>query len=176
MTAENKLEKIKADIFSDDWDKIKNATNHLFNLGGKENIDYLLGLLDHKDSSIRNAVALTFRDNKFNEAVEPLFKSINKEENKNYRGTMVYALQMLDCSHKLQEIFKLLFYGNYEVKMGVLTILEEQKFEFTKDDLIVIQNMWADFNTNPYNYPNHEGMKDLIHGNVEGYLSYLKNK
>lgn len=89
------IEKLKSDLFSDDWEKMKNSANELFKIGGQDNINYLVGLLDQQNSVVRNVVALTFRDNEFNEAVEPLLSSIRKIEFKDKNGTLVYALEKL---------------------------------------------------------------------------------
>jgi hypothetical protein len=183
MRVEQEINKLKTDIFSDDWEKMKESANRLFEIGGHENIDYLLGLLDQPNPSVRNAVALTFMDNKFDYALDQLLKSITKEENKNARGTMVYALQALDCSNKLKELFYILFTAtnNVEVQTGILTILDEQKFEFTKNDLIEIQYKWEKLKDN---WDESNGIKkgavkeyeidqDIIQNLVDGFVSYL---
>ncbi|HEY3405594.1 MAG TPA: hypothetical protein VGK59_19560 [Ohtaekwangia sp.] len=185
MIADQEIEKLKTDIFSDDWDKVMAASNRLFEIGGQENIDYLLGLLDQSNSRIRNAVALTFRDNQFNEALEPLLASINKRENKEYTGTMVYALEALDCKFKLRELFNILFDNNsYEVQNHILTILDEQEFEFTEADLLEIKVNWDKIksswnelnNINSGNLREHDIDQDLIQSFVDGYVSYLEQK
>jgi hypothetical protein len=49
----------------------------------------------------------------------------------------------LDCSKKFNELFDLLFdNSSYEVQNHTLNILDEQEFEFTKDDLLRIGNKW----------------------------------
>ncbi|MBX2965949.1 MAG: hypothetical protein KF845_07370 [Cyclobacteriaceae bacterium] len=184
MTVDQEIEKLKTGIFSDDWDKMKESSNRLFEIGGQENVDYLIGLLDQSNPLVRNAVALTFMDNKFNDALEPLLKSIIKEENRNARGTMVYALEELDCKNKLKELFDILFTAakNAEVQTGILTVLDEQEFEFTKDDLIEIQEKWErlkdDWNElngiNKGKVKDYEIDKETIQNFVDGYVSYLK--
>lgn len=184
MRVDQEIEKLKTDIFSDDWDKMKESSNRLFEIGGQENIDYLLGLLDQPNSLVRNAVALTFKENRFNDALDPLLKSITKEENKNARGTMVYALQTLNCSNKLKELFDILFTAtkNVEVQSGILTVLDEQEFEFTKNDLIEIQEKWERLKDN---WDELNGIKkgevkeydinrEVIQNFVDGYVSYLE--
>src|SRR5689334_20446993 len=128
MTTNHEIEKLKSDISSNDWKRMTESANRLFEIGGQENIDYLVELLDQSNPLIRNAVALTFMDNKFDDALEPLLQSITKKENKNARGTMVHALQELDCSKKLRELFDILFAaaGNVEVQVGILAVLDVQ--------------------------------------------------
>ena len=112
MRIEQEIKKVKREIFSDDWEKMKVSADRLFEIGGQENIDFLIGLLDHQNSGVRNIVALTFRNYKFNDALDPLLRAIRKKENKGLTGTMVYALEELDCSHKLCELFDILFDEN----------------------------------------------------------------
>jgi HEAT repeat protein len=185
MRVDQEIEKLKTDIFSGDRDKMKEAVNRLFAIGGQDNIDYLIELLDQENSLVRNEVAMTFMDNKFNQALEPLLNSISKAENINARGTMVYALQALDCSHKLKELFEILFTAtkNWEVQSGVLTVLEEQEFEFTRNDLIDIKDKWERLKEN-WNDLNgiekgvtkkaYEIDSDIIQDFVDGYVSYLE--
>ncbi len=185
MRVDQEIEKLKTDIFSIDRDKMKVAVNRLFAIGGQDNIEYLIGLLDQRNSLVRNEVAMTFMDNKFNDALEPLLTSIKKPENRNARGTMVYALQALDCSQKLKELFDILFTAtkNIEVQSGILTVLEEQEFEFTKTDLIEIRSTWDmlketwnDSNgIDDENLKEYEIDREAIQDFVDGYVSYLEN-
>jgi len=186
MRVEQEIEKLKTDIFSDNWDRMKESSSRLFEIGGQENIHYLVGLLEQSNSIVRNAIALTFMDNKFNDGLEPLLKSITKEENKSARGTMVYALQTLDCKNKLKELFDILFTAtkNWEVQSGILTVLEEQEFEFTEDDLIEIKEKWEKLkdnwdelnNVDKDNLREHDIDRDLVQNFVDGYASYLERR
>jgi|JI7StandDraft_1071085.scaffolds.fasta_scaffold58171_2 hypothetical protein len=183
MEIDEEIKRLKVEIFSDDWEKMKASADQLFEIGGQNNIDYLLGLLDHRNSQVRNVVALTFRKNKFNESVETLLSAIRKEENRGNNGTLVYALEELDCSHKLCELFDILFFeSSWEVKHHILTILDKQIFEFTEGDLMKIKSKWEkikdswnDLNKiDKDNLQKHDLDKDLIQSFVDGYVSYLK--
>ncbi len=176
------IEKLKTKLFSDNWEEGKEASNQIFEIGGQENINFLIGLLSHSNDSLRNRVALTFRKYKFNEALEPLFLAINNPENQGKIGTLVYALQTLDCKNKLKELFDLVFFGNYEVKSGALQILEKQEFEFSENDLIQIKTKWDNCkltwdeknHIDPNEPKSFDLDKDLIQSFVDGYLNYLK--
>jgi hypothetical protein len=187
MRVDQEINILKSNLLSaDNWDERKSSSDRLFDIGGQENIDYLIGLLEHENSLVRNAVSITFMDNKFNQALEPLLASINKPEHKNARGTMVYALQALDCSQKLKELFDILFNSgdNWEVQSGILTVLDEQEFEFYKSDLLDIKEKWEEIKdkwneVNKINLDKFEGYeidKNLIQNFVDGYVSYLDNK
>jgi hypothetical protein len=125
-------------------------------------------------------------DNKFNDALEPLLRSITKEENRNARGTMVYALQELDCTDKLKELFDILFTAtkNAEVQTGILTVLDGQEFEFTKDDLREIQKKWEILKEDwdelngikKGEVKDYEIDKNVVQTFVDGYVSYLETK
>lgn len=170
------FEQLKKDVFSDDWELVKSSANRLGQIGGDEVVDFLISLIALDDSSIRNRAALALKDIKDNRAIEPLIIAISKKANLNYNGTMVYALESLDCSKKLTEIFQILFYQGYEAKWSAYTILSEQIFEFTKDDLYEIQKMWTDCLLNPEKCPDFDEVREDIQDMVDDYLSYLKPK
>jgi len=183
MTANKEIETLKGKISSGDWDVMTAATNRLFEIGGQENINYLIGLLNDSNSKVRNAAALTFRENRYNEALEPLLTSINKKENKGYTGTMVYALESLDCKSKLKELFNILFDKNsYEVQYHILTILDEQIFEFTNADLQEIKTKWDELkcdwnrlnNLDKANQKDYDIDDTLIQSYVDGFVSYME--
>ncbi|MBZ0245439.1 MAG: hypothetical protein K8H85_05805 [Cyclobacteriaceae bacterium] len=185
MTREQEIKQLKSDLFTaDEWDKRKASSSRLFEIGGQENIDYLIGLLDQENSLVRNVVAMTFMDNKFNDALEPLLISINKAEYVNSRGSLVYSLNALDCSQKLRELFDILFAAtkNWEVQSGILTVLEEQEFEFSVDDLQYIKQKWDGLKSNwnqlngvdKNNLRKYEIDEDLVQNFVDGYMAYLE--
>ncbi len=178
---DNKSEQLKTQLFSGDWELIKSSANQLFIEG---EFEYLLGLLKHEDSAIRNATALTFRENKYQDALEPLFEAINTEEYSNTNGTLVYALETLNCTNKLSELFRILFttYKNWEVQNHILTILDEQEFEFKEEELLLIKALWLKIKDS-WNALNgiteetrtkHSIDEDVVNETVQGYLAYLK--
>ena len=168
----------KKEIQSEDWEVALNAADNLGKVGGDNIVNFLIKLLDSKEARIRNAAALSIRETKDSQAVEPLLKSIFKPENRDYNGTMVYALQTLDCKNKLVELFKILFYESYESKMGACTILDEQIFEFSRENLMEIQKMWQECNDN---LERKNGFQDqetllLMKDTYKGFMEYLKEE
>ena len=147
------VENLKKEVFSDDWETVKAAAKRLGEIGGVDVVDFLISLLELDDSSIRNRAALALEQIEDSRAVEPLLKSIFKPENHNYNGTMVFALESLNCKTKLVEIFKILFYETYEAKISAYSILDDQIFEFNRDDLLQVQKMWEECNAEPEKYP-----------------------
>lgn len=171
MTTE--IETLKERLFSSDRKTAVAASDRLAEIGGVEITDYLISLLLSNDSHIRNMASITLHTLGDSRAVGPLFNAIQKPENQHYNGTMVFALQTLDCSKRLVDLFDLLFYGDYEVKMGVAPILQEQTFDFTEYDLIDIRNKWSDLQMSPEKCPGFDNCKEEIEEYVNAFICYL---
>ncbi|MRX47128.1 HEAT repeat domain-containing protein [Pedobacter puniceum] len=172
------FEQLKKDVFSDDWELVKSSADRLGQIGGDEVVDFLISLIALDNSGIRNRAALALEDIKDNRALEPLLTAIFKKENHNYNGTMVFALESLDCSQKLKEIFRILFYETYESKISAYAILSDQIFDFTKEDLLEIQNMWDDCKQHPDKCPCYDDIetREMMQDAVDGFMSYLNPK
>ncbi|MBC8081825.1 MAG: HEAT repeat domain-containing protein [Hymenobacter sp.] len=168
------IELLKKQALTEDWEQAREAAYELATIETEESFNFLVGLLALDNAQLRKIAALALREKADNRAVEPLLAAINNPANKNNRGTMVYALARLDCSHHLKNMFELLIYGNYEVKMGAVTVLEEQLFEFTIDELENIAAMWRDCKDHPEKCPGYEKCREGIESLIEGFLSYLK--
>lgn len=142
----------------------------------EQEVDTLLAQLSSEQAQIRNVAALRLADMKADIAVNELLKAIFKKENFNYNGTLVYALQALDCSGKLKEIVEILFFQGYEAKLGAYTILSEQVFEFTAEDLLAVEQMWRVCQEQPYRCPDFDNseVQAMIEDAVNGYLNYLE--
>ncbi len=174
----DEIDFLKKNIFSDDWDLVKKSAQRLGELGGKDITDFLISLIEQSDSGIRNRAALALEEIRDERALEPLLKSINKKENFNFNGTMVFALESSDCSKHLVEIFEILFYQTYESKMSAMSILDTQIFEFTKNDLINIEKMWKECLLNPEKCPEIENdeVKLKIQNSVDSFMKYLEEE
>lgn len=175
MNTNNEIENWKKELFSEDSEIALNAAEQLAKIGGEDIVQFLIALLNLENAEIRNLAALSLREIKDNRAIEPLLKAIFKPESRDYNGTMVYALQPLDCKHKLVALFKILFYESYESKMAAYTILNEQNFEFRREDLLEIQSMWKACNDQAEKVNGFEEeetrlmMKDAYEGFVVAY-------
>lgn len=172
------IEQLKKDVFSDDWELVKSSAKRLGKIGGAQVVDFLISLIALDDSGIRNSAALALEEIKDNRALEPLLTAIFKKENHNNNGTMVYALASLDCSQKLKGIFRILFYETYESKISAYAILFDQIFDFTKGDLIEIQQMWDDCKKHPDKCPCYEdiGTREMMQDAVDGFMGYLRSR
>jgi len=132
---------------------VKDSVIKLRQIGGEEVTMYLIELLNQTDSGIRNRAALALEQIKDNRAVEPLIKAIAKKENHNFNGTMVFALESLDCSNRIVDIFRILFEETYESKISANAILEEQKFNYNENEIEKIDQMWIACNQNKSEFP-----------------------
>ena len=171
------IEILKQNIFSDNWELVKSSAYRLGEIGGDEVVNFLIYLISLDNSSIRNRAALALENIKDNRALEPLLTAIFKKENFNYNGTMVFALESLDCSKKLIEIFRILFYESYEAKISAYSILSDQVFDFTIEDLLEIRQMWEDCKLNPEKCPffDEGDTRLMIQNAVDGFMCYLKS-
>lgn len=81
-----------------------------------------------------NVAALDLRDlaeSGVSVPAEPFLAAISVPVNRDNRGTLVNALQMVDCSDCFAPLFDLALDGNYECQAHALAILEEQEFRVT---------------------------------------------
>jgi hypothetical protein len=169
------LETLKEEFLSEEWSVSRPALDELVRIGGDEVFNFFVSFLDGTDVLLRNRASIGLHDLADSRAVEPLMRAILKKENENYRGTMVYALDTLDCPHLLPQMFDLLFYGNAEVKMGATSILDRQIFEFDSEDLYTISAKWEDLKLHPEKCPDYDESKEEIEHFVDGFLAYLKD-
>jgi hypothetical protein len=165
---------LKANFVSSDWAIAEPALDELVSRGGEEVLAFLVSFLPGSDVLLRNRAAIALHDLADNRALEPLLQAIFNKENENYRGTLVYALDTLDCSHLLVSLFDLLFFGNAEVKMGAMSVLDNQIFEFDSDDLHAIKAKWEQVQQHPAQCPEYEACRKDIQETVEGFLAYLE--
>ena len=97
--------------------------------------NYLLKLISEtNDPCIRNMVALIFMDLRFDDAVPTLIALINNPNNKNCRGTLIYALESLNCADQIKHIIYILFEGNYECKWNLYSLIQEKIGEMSTED------------------------------------------
>jgi hypothetical protein len=94
----------------------------------------LLKALGSADPKERDKAALCLRD--IAEAAVPaLLRAIHEPANKNNRGTLAYAPNVFNCSEHFAMLFALAVTGNYEVQCHALSILQQQNFAPTTQEL-----------------------------------------
>ena len=114
--------------------KIKELTAYFAELSIQEQqefIKYLIYNLNScqmpEDNLKRNTIVLVLADLKCNEAVPVIINLIQEQAESNYIGTLVYALQDLECAEYLEQIYYLIYKGNYEVRHNIFDLLEKNK-------------------------------------------------
>ena len=125
------LSELIRDLQSDDREIAEEASQILEARGDATVVDHLVELLRSPHGQIRNRTALVLRKIEDNRAIEPLMTAIQLPANKNNNGTLIYALQTLDCQHLFSFLFDLVIDGDFEVECMSLAILQEQDFEVT---------------------------------------------
>ncbi|MEO9476235.1 MAG: hypothetical protein ABJG41_11895 [Cyclobacteriaceae bacterium] len=172
------LEKLKQRILTGTPSDQMEVVDKLVATNNEDATELLIELLDSTDPQVRNSVALGIYELKPQTALEPLLTAIFKPENHNFNGTLVYALEQLDCTNKLKDVFKILFYESYEAKISAYAILDKQTFEFSRTDILEIKAMWEDLLANPEKcYGFDEGdTKAMIKDAVDGFMGYLERK
>ena len=168
-----KLEKIKEAFRSPDMLVRDKAHEDLRILGGDSPLFYIPLLeLDNSYNLLRNEASRILSEIGDNIAVDPLFRCILKKENIGYNGSQVYALESFDCSLKFTELFEILFYHGLEAKLSAHSILTEQEFLFTNEDLTKIKDTWqrlkSEFTTNDMGYK-------MIEDAVDTFVIYLND-
>lgn len=99
-----------------------------------EKFDDLLSALQSNDPSQRHHAALQLEG--FSEtAIDALFKTIARPENRNHIGTLVYVLRLFNCESHFTDLFELALNGNFEVQNHALFILWRQNFAVTAEQL-----------------------------------------
>jgi hypothetical protein len=170
----NEIEQLKRDIFSENKAIAKSSANRLVEIGEVEIIDFFISLLKSDSPIIRNRAALALADIGDNKSLEPLLEAIFKGKNHNHNGTLVYALESVDCSNKLVEIFTILFYESYEAKMSAYSILGNQTFTFFNEDLLKIKAMSEDCIQHPEKCPDYHQTELInIQAMVNHFMTYL---
>lgn len=101
-------------------------------------ISYLLEQLPKYKMPIennqRNTVVLTLSELNCDEAISCIIKIIKNEYESKYIGTLVYSLQNLNCADYINQIFFLLYSGNYEVRRNTFELIEQNKDKISSED------------------------------------------
>ncbi|MEM0940167.1 MAG: hypothetical protein AAGI25_10325 [Bacteroidota bacterium] len=101
-------------------------------------IAQLILILENVNSiELKHKTALRLHDIGDLSALSALVKEIQKDDNKNYRGTLVYSCGAFDCSEYLDFFINLIINDSTEVAMTAVLIIEEmerlKKDQITKE-------------------------------------------
>lgn len=98
--------------------------------------DELVAVLSSPVASERNAAAIALMDMADMRAVQPLIQALDNLDNRNARGTLVYALSAFDCSGRFEQLFRWALEGGYEASSEALSIIHDQEIRPTEEDLM----------------------------------------
>lgn len=99
------------------------------------------------DTQIRNLAAAAMRETGNQKYFIPLVNRINELGTKGKIGTLVYALENLDCRRSLYDIANLNLNAgkNMEVKHSTTVILNDQTFRLTNKELKEVRSLLDKF-------------------------------
>ena len=97
--------------------------------------DKLISEMKHTENRChRNTIATVLGDLKCNQAISVIIELINKPENRMCVGSLIYALEELDCEHEIKNIIHVLFDGNFEAQYNTYSLLEQKVNSMNQED------------------------------------------
>jgi HEAT repeat protein len=135
------LERLKFKLHHSEWRETLSAADELGAASSSLADTILIEGLSSTSPRVRNASAIAIKDNETKNALPALVKAISKPENINSRGTLVSALEAMDCSELFMFLFRLALDANYECKMGATDVLAEQEFYIDDNDIALAKSM-----------------------------------
>jgi len=101
-----------------------------------EAVPYLIALLQKtNDCGLRNLLALALADIGDQRALEPLIALIKSKTTAGCRGTLVYALQSLDCVSILVDLVEMAINGGFEVSCEAVNAIESIKSPYLSKEV-----------------------------------------
>jgi len=101
-----------------------------------EAVPYLIALLQKtNDCGLRNLLALALADIGDQRALEPLIALIKSKTTVGCRGTLVYALQSLDCVSILVDLVEMAINGGLEVSCEAVNAIESIKSPYLSKEV-----------------------------------------
>jgi HEAT repeat protein len=141
------LSELEKHLYGDDWDAAKQAAEDIARENSIEARSIIFRAIKSCNVHVRNAAALAVREEKIQDSVPYLIESIMNKDNENQRGTMVYALESLDCRELFDFLFRLALEANYECRSIACDILWDQGFMVSDqdiDDAEAFLNQWEE--------------------------------
>lgn len=82
----------------------------------------------------RNTIAIVLGDLGCNKAINTMIEVINMPKNRKCIGSLIYALESLDCENEVKSILHVLFDGNYEAKYNTYCLFIEKFHKMKEED------------------------------------------
>ena len=134
------IESIMIDLISPDYQQAQRAMAEIIHEPTPEAVRMICELLSSRDASVRARAASIVRELRMQEALPFLLDAIRDKRNEGNRGSLVYALQKLDCRAQFSFLFELVTTANnYEIESHALSILSGQVFDVTAQDLEIAE-------------------------------------
>jgi len=169
----SEIELLKCQFLDADWGQSEQIGDRLMDLVGESSVDFFIQCLSVEKAKMRNRAALCLRDLVNHKSVKPLIEAVLNPIDPKNCGTLVYALEKHDCSEYLLDIFKIMFYGNYECKLLAHNILTQQSFSFDDHDLIELKKLWQECKDDPSKCPAFDELNEAIEDDVNSFLDYI---
>lgn len=126
------MKSIQEAIESNQYEELVTLCKSASQEQAKAVIDEMLALLrTTKKATVRNTISIVMRELSFDNAVDTLVELINKPENRNCRGTMLYALETLHCESRVKDLLYLFQEGNYETQYNIYCLVMEKSASMT---------------------------------------------
>ena len=167
------ITQLKTDFLGRDGQLALRACDQLATNAGDDGRNFLISSLGSSEPQIRNRAAVGIRESKDQRALTPLLRAILAPQNKNYNGTLVFALEALDCTVHFQQVFDILFYQSYEAKMSAAAILSEQSFIVNTGSIQSVKQKWEAILLDPSQCPAFEDSRDYIQDIVDSYVQMV---
>ena len=124
---------VEAMVYGDEA-AVDDAMEQLVECGASA-VPAMISVLRSPVPSHRNRAALVLREIADDSAVSALIEAIERPENRHHTGTLIYALQTMDCRKQFWTLFRLVLEGDFEERCMAHVILEDQALEVTPADL-----------------------------------------
>jgi len=116
-----------SDLKSEDDEKKRKAAAKIGETGDERLIPILIETIEKTDNHwVRNAIANALRELDAEESIPVLIKLIKKVGEK-HSGSLIYALQVMDCRPVVNEIAEFLCSENFEQRELSLQIIEDME-------------------------------------------------
>jgi HEAT repeat protein len=116
---------LEENIKNNDIDKAISIITDIGEKKYKEAVPILIKYLEKTDNNkLRNKIAIALSDIGCSEAVEPIINMIKSPKTIGNRGTLLYALELLDYSSHIEFLINLLYDDNFEVSRHSLILIE----------------------------------------------------
>ena len=95
------------------------------------------------DPTERNRIALEISDARCHAAAPALVGLIRENRHTNNIGTLVYALENLECADKIVELLPLAFHGDWETRHELMTLFAAKFPQMTADSQVRCREIFA---------------------------------